>query len=120
VKTWISEHVNDSDNVIRKPLLFTEFGEISKDENFTGQKRDIFYQNVYDEIYFSGTHGGSGVGALFWQLLVEGMDALKDGYELILSEVPSTAHLIAAQSRKLKGVPRMLARSTADRNIDGS
>ena len=41
------------------------------------------------------------VGGLFWQLMAQGMDAFRDGYEVVLEEIPSTARVIAQQSHKL-------------------
>lgn len=50
------------------------------------------------------------MGGLFWQLLAEGMDSFRDGYEVVLSENPSTASLIAQESQKLIRIRKMYAR----------
>ncbi|KAF3794411.1 Mannan endo-1-4-beta-mannosidase 4 [Nymphaea thermarum] len=102
LKRWISVHTNDTDHLIKKPLLLSEFGLSSKDGIFSRTLNDEYYQAAYDAIYSSARSGGSAVGSLFWQLLVEGMDELKDGYEVVFSDDPSTAALIRSQSQKLR------------------
>lgn len=66
--------------------------------------RDGYYQVAYDAIDSSATSGGSYAGSLFWQLLVEGMDGLRDGYEVVFSEDPAIAALIKRWSEKLKRI----------------
>lgn len=70
--------------------------------------RDEYYQVAYDAIDSSatsgGTSGGSYAGSLFWQLLVEGMDGLRDGYEVVFSEDPAIAALIKSWSEKLQRI----------------
>ncbi|XP_031484687.1 mannan endo-1,4-beta-mannosidase 1-like [Nymphaea colorata] len=116
---WVQSHIDDSNYELRKPLLFTEFGKSSKDSGFTQTERENLYQSVYNSIYTSARSGGAGGGALFWQMLAEGMDDLRDGYEIIVNEDPTTANLIAEQSHKLSGLNRMFARMTANRKMKG-
>lgn len=65
------------------------------------------FATVYDIVYASIEAGGGGgsyscSGALFWQLLLEkGMDELRDGYEIVVSQSPSTATIIAHHSRNI-------------------
>lgn len=66
-------------------------------------------------MYSSARGGGAAVGGLFWQLLVEGMDSFRDGYEVVLSENPSTANLISQESRRLVHIRKMYAKL---RNIE--
>ncbi|KAF5181203.1 Mannan endo-1,4-beta-mannosidase [Thalictrum thalictroides] len=115
LNNWLDTHIQDAQNVVRKPLLLAEFGKSSKDSGFNTYQRDMLFKTVYSRIESSAKSGGATAGGLFWQLLTEGMDSFRDGYEIILSESPSTAGLIAEQSRKLYDVRKMYARL---RNIE--
>lgn len=107
---WLNNHIQDAQNVLRKPLLFTEFGKSSKDSGYSTYQRDMLFNTVYSAIYSSARSGGAAVGGMFWQLLTEGMDSFRDGYEIVLSESPSTANVIAQQSHKLYLLRKMYAR----------
>lgn len=107
---WLKNHIQDAQNVLRKPLLFTEFGKSSKDSGYSTYQRDMLFNTVYSAIYSSARSGGAAVGGMFWQLLTEGMDSFRDGYEIVLSESPSTANVIAQQSHKLYLLRKMYAR----------
>ena len=63
--------------------------------------RDNLFDVVYKHVYASASRGEAGAGAMFWQLMAEGMSSYGDGYEVVLSENPSTASFISAQSHKL-------------------
>ncbi|PIA52733.1 hypothetical protein AQUCO_01000537v1 [Aquilegia coerulea] len=115
LNNWLDTHIEDAQNVVRKPLLLAEFGKSSKDPGFNTYQRDMMFKTVYSRIESSAKSGGATAGGLFWQLLTEGMDSFRDGYEIILGESPSTAGLIAEQSRKLYSVRKMYARL---RNIE--
>lgn len=115
LNNWVDAHIRDAQAILGKPLLFTEFGKSSKDPGFSGYQRDTLFNTVYSKIYSSASSGGPAAGGLFWQLLIEGMDPLRDGYEVVLNEIPSTANLIAEQSAKLRHLTRMYARL---RNIE--
>ncbi|KAF9610197.1 hypothetical protein IFM89_021135 [Coptis chinensis] len=115
LNSWLDTHIQDAQNVVRKPLLLAEFGKTLKDYGFNTYKRDLMFNTVYDRVYSSAKSGGATAGGLFWQLLTEGMDSFRDGYEVILSESPSTAGIIAEQSHKLYQVRRMYAKL---RNIE--
>jgi mannan endo-1,4-beta-mannosidase len=52
---------------------------------------------------------------MFWQLLTEGMDSFRDGYEVVFSQNPSTTSVIVDQSQKLNRIRKMYARL---RNIE--
>ncbi|KAH0462590.1 hypothetical protein IEQ34_010165 [Dendrobium chrysotoxum] len=84
LQSWIHSHIRDSDKILNKPLLITEFG-----------------RSIYSYIYASAKEGGAGAGSLFWQLLVHGQDDLRDGYEVIISETPSLAFIVYHQSQRL-------------------
>ncbi|XP_022941053.1 mannan endo-1,4-beta-mannosidase 7-like [Cucurbita moschata] len=113
LNTWLNEHIQDAQNILHKPVLFAEFGKSTK--NSASDQRDQLYNAVYSAVYSSARGGGAAVGGLFWQLLVEGMDSFRDGYEVILSENLSTANLISQESRRLIRIRKMYARL---RNIE--
>ncbi|KAI5684167.1 hypothetical protein M9H77_05395 [Catharanthus roseus] len=110
MNTWLDTHIQDAQYMLRKPLLVTEFGKSWKDSGFSPYKRDVLFNNVYFKIYSSAKHGGPAAGGLFWQLLTEGMDSFRDGYDIILSQSPTTANVIAQESRKLHLIQKIFAR----------
>lgn len=107
LNNWLGAHIQDAENVLRKPLLVTEFGKSWKDPGFSPYQRDALFNAVYWNIYASARRGGAAAGGLFWQLLAPGMDSFRDGYEIILDEHSSTANLIAEQARRLYQIRRM-------------
>uniref|UniRef100_A0A7N0UBZ6 mannan endo-1,4-beta-mannosidase n=1 Tax=Kalanchoe fedtschenkoi TaxID=63787 RepID=A0A7N0UBZ6_KALFE len=98
---WLSVHIQDAQNILRKPLLLAEFGKSWKDPGYSTYQRDAMFNQVYNQIDASARRGGAAAGGLFWQLLADGMDSFRDGYEISLSESSSTSNLIAQQSHKL-------------------
>ncbi|GAB4848546.1 Mannan endo-1,4-beta-mannosidase 7 [Ancistrocladus abbreviatus] len=110
LNNWLDAHIQDAQTILRKPLLVTEFGKSWKDAGFSTYQRDQLFGTVYYKVYSSAKRGGAAAGGLFWQLLTEGMDSFRDGYEIILSESPSTANLIAQQSHKLHLIQKLFAR----------
>ncbi|KAK9110832.1 hypothetical protein Sjap_018892 [Stephania japonica] len=101
VERWATSHWTDSRMILKKPLVFAEFGKSEKDPGFSLSGRDSFLSNVYSNIYNSARSGGTMGGGLVWQLLGEGMNSYNDGYEIVLSQSPSTAGVIEAQSQKM-------------------
>ena len=104
VDKWIQAHIQDSSDVLKKPILIGEFGKSSKLPGYTVEIRDSYFQKLYNAIYRSASNGGPCAGGLFWQLMAQGMDGMRDGYEVILQESPSTANVIAQQSHKLSSL----------------
>ncbi|XVF22234.1 hypothetical protein REPUB_Repub12eG0156000 [Reevesia pubescens] len=104
VDKWIQAHILDSNSILKKPLVIGEFGKSSKLPGYSLQKRNYYFQRIYIAIYNSARSGGSLAGGLFWQLLSVGMDNMGDGYQVILEQSPSTAIIIAQQSRKLSSL----------------
>lgn len=96
-------------------MLLTEFGKSWKDPGYSTYQRDQLFNTVYYKVYSSAKMGGAVAGGLFWQLLTEGMDSFRDGYEIILGEGSSTANLISYQSHKLYQIRKIYARM---RNIN--
>ena len=110
LNNWLGAHIQDAQNILRKPVLLTEFGKSWKDPGFSTYQRDQLFNTVYNQIYSSARRGGAAAGGLFWQLLTEGMDSFRDGYDIVLSESPSTANVIAQQSRKIDQIRKIFAR----------
>ncbi|KDP28371.1 hypothetical protein JCGZ_14142 [Jatropha curcas] len=104
VDKWIKAHIQDSNIVLKKPLIIGEFGKSSKYPGFSLSKRDSYFGVIYSAIYNSAKSGGPFCGGIFWQLMVQGMESWGDGYQVVLEESPSTASVIAQQSRKLSAI----------------
>ncbi|KAK7263951.1 hypothetical protein RJT34_31551 [Clitoria ternatea] len=101
MQRWMMSHWEDSRTILKKPLVFTEFGMSKKDPGYSIQARDSFMNVVYSSIYKFAQNGGTFAGGLVWQLLDEGMDPYDDGYEIVLSQNPSTSSVISQQSTKM-------------------
>ncbi|KAL2497783.1 Mannan endo-1 [Abeliophyllum distichum] len=110
LNNWLNGHIQDAQYVLKKPLLLTEFGKSWKDPGFSPYQRDMLFNTVYYKIYVSAKRGGAAAGGLFWQLLTEGMDTFRDGYEIVLSDNSSTANVISQQARKLYQIRKIFAR----------
>ncbi|KAI9199887.1 hypothetical protein LWI28_000009 [Acer negundo] len=113
LNSWLSNHIQDAQNILKKPILLAEFGKSLKTSS--ANQRDKLYDTVYSAIYSSAKGGGAAVGGMFWQLFTEGMDNFRDGYEVIFSENPSTGSLITEQSQKINHIRKMYVRL---RNIE--
>ncbi|XP_051117820.1 mannan endo-1,4-beta-mannosidase 4-like [Andrographis paniculata] len=100
-RNWVQEHANDAKSILGKPLALAEFGKNSKSSGFTIEARENYYRDMYDAVYNCAKNRGPCSGALFWQLLAEGMDGYGDGYEVVLEKSPSTAAVINTQSRRM-------------------
>lgn len=101
---WVDAHISDGENVLKKPVLFTEVGAPLSVETGGVHDRDIILKTVYDKIYDSAKKRGAGAGALIWQLLVEGVDEYRDKFSLVAWRYPSTYKLILEQSCRLRNV----------------
>ncbi|KAI6672583.1 hypothetical protein NL676_000489 [Syzygium grande] len=105
VDKWVQVHIQDSNTILKKPIILGEFGKSSNSSGYTLEKRDSYFGRLYDAIYTSASNGGSCAGGIFWQLFAQGMDTFSDGYEVILEQNPSTASIIAGQSRNMSSLP---------------
>ncbi|KAJ8540975.1 hypothetical protein K7X08_001791 [Anisodus acutangulus] len=112
---WLKVHIQDAQSILKKPLIFAEFGKTYKGPGFTPEQRDLVFTTVYSYIFWSARGGGAAAGGLFWQLMAEGMDSFRDGYEIIFSESPSVSDIILQQSKRLNKIRKMYARL---RNLD--
>ncbi|XP_018682908.2 putative mannan endo-1,4-beta-mannosidase 9 [Musa acuminata AAA Group] len=120
LRSWIQSHIQDAGSILGKPLMVTEFGKSSRQAGYTVSKRDAFYATIYDAIYASAKAGGPCAGGLFWQLLAQGMDSFRDGYEIIFAESPSTTSIISRQSHRISslGVPKALEEAAEMENME--
>lgn len=106
-RNWTASHVEDTERYLGMPLLVTEYGKFIWEDQEGGEnattRRDRFLGTVLDAIYESASRGGPLVGGAFWQLLLDGdgMDALKDGYQIVLPEDERAASIISEHSEKM-------------------
>lgn len=107
VDRWIQAHTEDCNSVLKKPLIITEFGKSDRLPGYSIEKRNNYLGHVYNAIFMSAKAGGSFLGGIFWQLMTQGMENYADGYQVILEESPTTAKVIAEQSRKLHSLSPM-------------
>lgn len=101
---WLDSHINDGENVLKKPVLFTEVGyplHVKGEEVYYG---DTLLKTVFDRIFESAMKGQAGAGSLIWQLLVDGMEEYGDRFSLVAWKHPSTYKLIVEQSCKLRNI----------------
>lgn len=101
---WVDAHVRDGEDVLKKPVLFTEVGSPLRMKQQGSYDRDIVLQTVYDKIYASAKKREAGSGALVWQLLVEGLEDYSDQFSFIARDHPSTYKLILEQSCRLQNL----------------
>ncbi|KAL2538949.1 Mannan endo-beta-1 [Forsythia ovata] len=101
MERWMSSHWNDARGILKKPLIIAEFGKSSKDPGYSLTARDFYMSNVYRDIYRFARTGGTMSGSLVWQLMAQGMESYYDGYEIILSQNPSTAGIMSRQSHAM-------------------
>lgn len=105
VDKWIVAHLKDAYTLLRKPIILAEFGKSSRESpEYNIAKKDNYFKKIYNAISTSATSGGSCAGAIFWQLLSQGMDSYGDGYEVILENSPTTAQIIKEQSTKMSNI----------------
>ncbi|KAF0912297.1 hypothetical protein E2562_013977 [Oryza meyeriana var. granulata] len=107
-RNWTRSHIDATAAYLGKPLLVTEYGKFLWKGGASANKtqRNYFLDVVLDAIYASASRGGPLVGGAFWQLLldgdvVDGMDDLRDGYEIILPEDTRAASIIGKHSEQL-------------------
>ncbi|KAK9205204.1 hypothetical protein WN943_015471 [Citrus x changshan-huyou] len=116
VQKWLESHWTDSKTILKKPLVFSEFGKSSKEAGFSINVRDSFLNTIYVNIYNIARNGGAIGGGMVWQLMAEGMQPYFDGYEIVLSQNPSTRSVIAQQSNKMTALAHIL---TYGKNLKG-
>ncbi|KAL5209202.1 hypothetical protein ABZP36_004825 [Zizania latifolia] len=103
-RNWTRSHVDATAAYLVKPLLVTEYGKFLWEGSGANKtQRNYFLGRVLDAIYATASRGGPLVGGAFWQLLLDddGMDDLRDGYEIILPEDTRAASIIGNHSEQL-------------------
>ncbi|KAL0438069.1 UNVERIFIED_CONTAM: Mannan endo-1,4-beta-mannosidase 3 [Sesamum latifolium] len=108
MRRWMTSHWTDSRTLLKKPMVFTEFGKSSKDRGFSIASRDSFLNAIYSNICSLARSGGIG-GGLLWQLVAEGMESYS-GYEIDLFQTPSTSSVISQQSRQMTALEHKISR----------
>ncbi|KAL3850921.1 hypothetical protein ACJIZ3_012803 [Penstemon smallii] len=104
LSNWADAHISDSENVLKKPVLFTEVGAPLTINTEGLYDRDILLKIVYDKIYESAKEREAGSGVLIWQLLVEGVEEYSDEFSFVAWKYPSTYKLILEQSSRLQNM----------------
>lgn len=94
-------HIEDGDRVLKKPVLFTEFGLSNLNKDYHPSQRDRFYKMIFDIIYKSAKRNKSGAGTFIWQLFVEGMEEYNDDFGFVPWEVPSLYKVMTDHSCRL-------------------
>ncbi|KAH7568393.1 hypothetical protein JRO89_XS07G0286400 [Xanthoceras sorbifolium] len=107
---WMTSHWTDSKNIVKKPLILSEFGKSNRDAGYNINVRDSFLNTVYTSIYNLAKNGGTIGGGLVWQLLADGMEPYYDGYEIFLSRNLSTRNVIVQQSNQMTALEHILIR----------
>ncbi|XP_076906652.1 mannan endo-1,4-beta-mannosidase 5-like [Bidens hawaiensis] len=118
MQRWMSSHYEDSRTVLKKPLVIAEFGKSRKDPDYNINKRDSYMKAVYRNIYMEARTGGTVGGGLVWQLMADGMGSYGDGYEIILSENPSTDGIISQQSHAMTTLSQLLRTGPQNAPVD--
>ena len=104
VDKWVQDHIQDSKDILNKPILITEFGKSSKSSGYSVEKRNSYFEKIYNFVYDSASNGGACAGGLFWQFIAQGLDSFRDGYEVILEENPSTVTVISQQYKRMSNL----------------
>ncbi|KAG8067716.1 hypothetical protein GUJ93_ZPchr0005g16232 [Zizania palustris] len=103
--SWVEAHIEDAEGALGgMPVLFAEFGVSTTKAGaaFNATTRDAFIEAVYGSMLRSTRRGGSGAGALLWQVFPEGTEYMDDGYAVVLPRAAATARIVAAHSRRLQ------------------
>ncbi|XP_057435418.1 LOW QUALITY PROTEIN: mannan endo-1,4-beta-mannosidase 6 [Lotus japonicus] len=100
-ESWMEAHIEDAENYLGMPIVFSEFGVSSKDSGYNSTYRDTVISTVYRTILNSTKKGGSGAESLLWQVFPDGTDNMDDGYTVVFSKSPSTSSIVPLQSTRL-------------------
>ncbi|KAL7135432.1 hypothetical protein ABFS83_11G095600 [Erythranthe nasuta] len=114
VHKWIQTHIDDSKSVIGKPIMVTEFGKSSRSSGYNVEARDNYFSDIFDSVYRCARTGGPCGGALFWQVMAQGMGDWSDGYDVVLEQSPSTVGVISQQSREISSLNQIKFATSAD------
>uniref|UniRef100_A0A7N0VEI4 mannan endo-1,4-beta-mannosidase n=1 Tax=Kalanchoe fedtschenkoi TaxID=63787 RepID=A0A7N0VEI4_KALFE len=115
LSTWMDSHISDGQDILKKPVLFTEVGSSFQGRKLGSPGTELLLETAYDRIYDSATRHGAGSGALVWQLLVKGAEGYSDRYSFIASDHPAIYKMIRHQSCRLL---RLLAKNQTEIHSD--
>ena len=101
---WVTSHIDDGEQILRKPVLFTEFGLSSLCKDYEASHRDLLLKTMYDTIYESTRKGGVGFGSLVWKFIIEGMEVYGDEFSFVPWQRSSTYKLSDKQSCRLQTI----------------
>lgn len=104
VSKWTLSHIDDGDKVLKKPVLFSEYGWSNLNPNFSLSDREKMYKTILDIVYKSAKRNRSGAGALVWQFIIEGLNEHQDDFGMVPWLLPSTYSLFTEQSCRLARV----------------
>ncbi|XP_059660931.1 mannan endo-1,4-beta-mannosidase 2-like [Cornus florida] len=104
ISKWMASHIEDGDQKLKKPVMFTEFGLSNLNKDFEPSQRDRLYKTVFDAVYKSAKKKGSGAGSFVWQFLIEGMEEYNDDFGVVPWERPSTYQLITGHSCRIAAI----------------
>jgi mannan endo-1,4-beta-mannosidase len=96
--TWVRDHIDDSTDLLGKPVILEEFGEPRPIET-----RDVYYQGWYDEIYLAAQAGEAAGGSNFWILYHDDYEDY-DGFGVYYPEDTSTCAIIAAEAARMNAL----------------
>ena len=102
LSSWVDSHLNDSEHILKNPILFTQVGFLQGDVANSTADRDVLLRVVYDKIYDSARKLQAGGGALIWQLMVEGTHMYHDNFSMVAWDHPTTYKLIKEHSCRLQ------------------
>ncbi|XP_031472624.1 mannan endo-1,4-beta-mannosidase 5-like [Nymphaea colorata] len=114
LERWVSSHWKDSKRILKKPLVFAEFGKSNRDGGYTPAIRDLFLSTIYRNIYTFARRGGTIAGGLVWQIMAQGMEPYYDGYEIVLPQDSNTQWLISRQSHMMLSLERAMRNAQAE------
>jgi len=96
--TWVRDHIDDSTDLLGKPVILEEFGRGRPVET-----RDVYYQGWYDEIYLAAQAGEAAGGSNFWILYHDDYEDY-DGFGVYYPEDTSTCAIIAAEAARMNAL----------------
>lgn len=96
---WVDAHIKDADEILKKPVLFSEFAL------YDHEHRDTLYKSIYEKVHASAVARGAAGGAIAWQLLDEQMAHVwNDGFAVFPAKDFSVMDIMKQQSCRLKAL----------------
>ncbi|MFH1864428.1 MAG: cellulase family glycosylhydrolase [Candidatus Eisenbacteria bacterium] len=96
--SWMSDHIDDSTELLGKPVILEEFGKQRPVET-----RDLFFQGWFDEIYQAAQAGEAAGGSNLWILYHDDYPDY-DGFGVYCPEDSSTCGIIAAEAERMNSL----------------